>query len=779
MFPLYVNADTPVPIGEWTQAVAGPPGKQKGVASKIGDLAYRPGWHAGEYPFSHHIGAQRVNGKPTVRRPEEVWAEVEMPDDVNWQDVANSRARIKKDGTPEAASAHITDQIPFGGHYRYRTNSNMTGDWMISGDMRVNRVLTDDEVAAINKAAGYEDLPRREPFDYARHGWGAPPASSNLPATMNIGLKKGRTGELYSAQEALDALRDLGIDVRSHEVRLSGTEPTLVATTNRGLTADDAAKLAPRLEQEAFAQKIGDRGELLGPKADEWGPFNEDFFINPTGEIGLRKNEVQSIVGGEGDIAQSLLASRSSGAMKGEPVQFDEVLDAIKNRAKYRSEPRVTPGPRASDDDWAQWGAKHGVNMTVTAPAEVAPGIRIPGGLDGTFTIPDLFWIKANNFDPKKLPREVHDALMQKLMRTYSPNGVADDATIMRALNFTQLSPNTPLLQNEFMSQRLRQSPGESLLDLANARRDMAEQPGGVSVATGIQGAARGGMGLRGTADPEWMTTTAEVLNVYPELFRPRPGETMHDVAQRLTTFLPGIGQKTSSLGVPFFDLTRANTSAVDLHMIRNNWERLLTDPQVGDEFRTALARRLKIDDASPEAIKAEVDSKGKNGFVAVRSIIESQPTAQYRAKKTGEYNERVPAAQRNLPGELEPAKTKVFNPFYNRIVDYVNESAAQTGSLPLFLEQWRLWDTYRGRFEPHEFAHPDWEKLPKQSWSEMHDALKENRKAGFAQKKGLPKDGYKGDWKKLYYGNASPDLLALLAAGGAGGAAAYPLLKD
>jgi hypothetical protein len=83
-----------------------------------------------------------------------------MPDDVDWQSVANSRMESTKAGAPKPATAHITDQVPFGGHYRYKTNPNMTGNWMIGGSMKVNRVLGDDEVKAINDANGAADLPR-------------------------------------------------------------------------------------------------------------------------------------------------------------------------------------------------------------------------------------------------------------------------------------------------------------------------------------------------------------------------------------------------------------------------------------------------------------------------------------------------------------------------------------------------------------------------------------------------------------------------------------------
>ena len=83
-----------------------------------------------------------------------------MLDDVDWQSVANDKARIKKDGSPDVKTAHITDQVPFGGHYRYKTNPNMTGNWLIGGEIKVNKILTSKEVKDINDKAGVSDLPK-------------------------------------------------------------------------------------------------------------------------------------------------------------------------------------------------------------------------------------------------------------------------------------------------------------------------------------------------------------------------------------------------------------------------------------------------------------------------------------------------------------------------------------------------------------------------------------------------------------------------------------------
>ncbi len=165
LYPLFVNAEKPVPMGQWLEAEEGPQGKARGkVKSKLGDLAYRPGWHAGDLPIATHIGGKSDPSlkKPDYRPDNHVWAEVEMAADKDWQSVANTRGK--------GAKAHITDQVPMGGFYRYKTNPNMTGSWLIGGNMKVNRVMSDDEVKAVNDAAGTADLPRLNEIQKAGGG---------------------------------------------------------------------------------------------------------------------------------------------------------------------------------------------------------------------------------------------------------------------------------------------------------------------------------------------------------------------------------------------------------------------------------------------------------------------------------------------------------------------------------------------------------------------------------------------------------------------------------
>lgn len=99
---------------------------------------------------------------------------------------------------------------------------------------------------------------------------------------LNIGLHvKG--SERLEEREVVRALFSAGVEVLCYQTRQSASEPTLVAWINRALSADEAFLLAVALKQEAIAQQIEDgSGELFGPMADEWGPFNPDFFLTLT-----------------------------------------------------------------------------------------------------------------------------------------------------------------------------------------------------------------------------------------------------------------------------------------------------------------------------------------------------------------------------------------------------------------------------------------------------------------------------------------------------------------
>jgi hypothetical protein len=128
------------------------------VKSKLGNLAYRPGWHLGDIPLATHIGVKGDSGKIEYMNPDHVWAEVDVAADINYQAEANKNG-INREGKLIPKNADIK-KIPKNGYYRYKTNPNMTGEWIITGAIKINRVLSDNEAAEIVRKAGYEPLPR-------------------------------------------------------------------------------------------------------------------------------------------------------------------------------------------------------------------------------------------------------------------------------------------------------------------------------------------------------------------------------------------------------------------------------------------------------------------------------------------------------------------------------------------------------------------------------------------------------------------------------------------
>lgn len=284
LYPLFVDANERVPMNEWLRAEAGQPAGDGKVKSKLGPLAYRPGWHAGDLPIATHIGGK---SDPSLKAPDyrpdnQVWAEIEMAADRDWQSIANERARITKAGKPDPKTAHITDQVPVEGFYRYKTNPHMTGQWLIGGDMRVNRILSDEEVKAINDAAGVADLPRRRvegDWEFLRPGEDG----------RVLARPKGEAAALQALQEAGPghALRKHPTFDQFYLVKEleppAAPEPTAVGLGEAGeprfIFKDEIADQG-RLEEFARALGIRTNDEPNLGDRGKWTPANKSITMN-------------------------------------------------------------------------------------------------------------------------------------------------------------------------------------------------------------------------------------------------------------------------------------------------------------------------------------------------------------------------------------------------------------------------------------------------------------------------------------------------------------------
>lgn len=156
LYPLYVLANEETPIGVWLEAQSGPRTNRGKVKSRLGELAYRPGWHINDgLPYVNHIYSIH-NGKKYLKDGC-VWCEVEYKTDRCYSKEARDAGW--RGGLWSSTRAQL-DYIPKNGYYRFKTNPNMDGAWIIAGEMKVNRIMDDDEVVRICKANGYESLRR-------------------------------------------------------------------------------------------------------------------------------------------------------------------------------------------------------------------------------------------------------------------------------------------------------------------------------------------------------------------------------------------------------------------------------------------------------------------------------------------------------------------------------------------------------------------------------------------------------------------------------------------
>ena len=131
------------------------------VGSKLGNLAYRPGWHLASLPLTRHIGKGKHEYKTVDAKGKEkssydydytcsqyVWCKVEYSAHFDYTEKAKKRAGADTD----PKKAYFTNKKDIeNGFYHFKTNSNADDDedWLIADKIKVLEVLTDKEVKEI------------------------------------------------------------------------------------------------------------------------------------------------------------------------------------------------------------------------------------------------------------------------------------------------------------------------------------------------------------------------------------------------------------------------------------------------------------------------------------------------------------------------------------------------------------------------------------------------------------------------------------------------------
>lgn len=139
LYPLYVEADREMEVGKWLEAGTGQKVDDTHVKARGcgGKLSLRPGFHSTEIPFTDWIGEKQTDGS-LAQRKDTVWCECE---------VEGNQLEV----TSRYGSRELLD-----GWYFFRTNSKQKDPWIISNKLKINRILSSEEVADICRANGIE-----------------------------------------------------------------------------------------------------------------------------------------------------------------------------------------------------------------------------------------------------------------------------------------------------------------------------------------------------------------------------------------------------------------------------------------------------------------------------------------------------------------------------------------------------------------------------------------------------------------------------------------------
>lgn len=163
------------PVGVWLTADEGEfaglskTGRPQVKSTGSGKLSYRPGWHLGDIPRASQF--DRTNKETGEKEfPKDfVWAECEYTMDVDYQPESDEQGymRTDKDGNQYRSDKYQHSlaglpKMPKDGYYKYRTNPRPdTVPWVITGAIKVNKLLSDDEVNEILAKHGIEPIHRQ------------------------------------------------------------------------------------------------------------------------------------------------------------------------------------------------------------------------------------------------------------------------------------------------------------------------------------------------------------------------------------------------------------------------------------------------------------------------------------------------------------------------------------------------------------------------------------------------------------------------------------------
>ena len=138
LYPLYVEATREMEIGKILNAQVGEKVDDTHVKARgcSGKLSLRPGFHSTLIPFTDWIGKKTDEG--LVQRKDTVWCECEV--------MGNEIEVTERNGLRTLPN----------GWYKFKTNSRQKDPWIISNKIKINKILSNEEVRRICREQGVE-----------------------------------------------------------------------------------------------------------------------------------------------------------------------------------------------------------------------------------------------------------------------------------------------------------------------------------------------------------------------------------------------------------------------------------------------------------------------------------------------------------------------------------------------------------------------------------------------------------------------------------------------
>ena len=137
LYPLYVEAKREMELHTWLEARCGEKVDETHVKASGcgGKLSLRPGFHSTNIPYTDWIGKKENDGTLSQRK-DTVWCECEV-----------------RGSQIEVTERYGLRTIPEGWYY-YKTNSKQEYPWIISKELKVVRILSNEEVDEICASFG-------------------------------------------------------------------------------------------------------------------------------------------------------------------------------------------------------------------------------------------------------------------------------------------------------------------------------------------------------------------------------------------------------------------------------------------------------------------------------------------------------------------------------------------------------------------------------------------------------------------------------------------------